>query len=168
MSSSEVRNYATPGLTSHLIGAGAGKVRLFSADRDTHTHQIHPHSHRFDFVCLVLKGQVVNTTFVKRYHIADDRNSYAVSTLTFNGAFGNYDFLPGTTPELFEEVDMFYETGAFYSMKANEIHSIEFRKGTEVLFFEGPSVSRTSVVLEPWSDGARVPTFKTHEWMFQK
>jgi len=53
-------------------------------------------------------------------------------------------------------------------MKSTQIHSINFAKGTEVLFFEGPTIMDTSVILEPYVDGETVPTFKTEPWMFKK
>lgn len=53
-------------------------------------------------------------------------------------------------------------------MDAHQIHSIRFLRGAEVLVFEGPEVAHSSVVLEPWAYGERVPTFKVEPWMFRR
>lgn len=64
MQHSPLGNYAgLPGLTSHLIAkSDHGCVRTFSSPRYTEEH-ITPHSHRYDFTCLVLRGYVENTTY---------------------------------------------------------------------------------------------------------
>ena len=58
MKSDRVANYVIAGLDSYMLNSG--KVRLFENKRD-HNDAITPHSHRFDFVCLVLAGKVVNS-----------------------------------------------------------------------------------------------------------
>jgi hypothetical protein len=53
-------------------------------------------------------------------------------------------------------------------MTADEIHSIFFGRDTSVLFFEGPNVSDTSIILEPVVDGETIPTFKVEPWAFKR
>jgi|SRR6185312_1524783 len=163
-----IRNYIAPGLTSWLIGgSGHGMVRLFSSDRDTH-ELIVPHSHRFDFTCVVLRGKVTQVLYLETGR-ADQGNAYAVGKLkTQPGGFGRYDFEPGKKPEYFSETEYEYLAGDTYRMRRHEIHSIRFSRGAEVLFLEGPEMASESKVLEPWSDGRRVPTFVTHPWMFDR
>ena len=88
MGHNEVDNYVLPGLTSSLIGGfGHGKVRLFSAERETREWVI-PHSHRFDFGCLVLHGEVENILFER-----GAGQVYAETTIRHrpNSPFGTYD-----------------------------------------------------------------------------
>lgn len=167
MAHSPVRNYATPGLSSFLIGGavGAGKVRLFKSDRHTR-HWITPHSHRFNFTCLVLRGSVENIIFRRAYSEGD---LYCVGILApIDGGLGGYDLSRATVWTRFTEHPTIYKAGETYSMRAEEIHSIRFSAGAEVLFFEGPELMRTSMILEPWSNDAVVPTFETAAWMFER
>jgi hypothetical protein len=168
MRHSRIGNYIAPGLTSWLVGGqGHGKVRLFTCDRDTR-EWIVPHSHRFDFTCLVLAGRVTNV-LLRRTYRCDRGNAYAVGTLRApTGGIGEYEFTPGEEAEYFEEIERAYEPGETYSMEAREIHTIRFSRDSSVLFFEGPETADSSVVLEPWSCGRRVPTFATHPWMFDR
>lgn len=167
MQRSPVRNYVTPGLTSWLIGGeGKGLVRMFTSDRDTN-EWITPHSHRFDFTCIVLAGEVENILFTRVY--GSEGNSYCQGALiAIDGGLGGYEFIPGTGYSQWEKHSYTYTRGQTYSMTAKEIHSIRFSKGAKVLFLEGPEVEQRTIVLEPWSDGARVPTFETREWMFKR
>lgn len=166
MKHSRIRNYIAPGLTSWLIGGeGNGKVRLFTADRDTR-EWITPHSHRFDFTCLVLSGEVENVIFGRTFR-HDMGNMYTVGTLRASEV-GKYEFEPGVKCEPFDERISVYRTGDTYSMHHNEIHSIRFGKGSAVLFFEGPEIKQETQVLEPYSDGRRIPTFTTAPWMFDR
>lgn len=71
-------------------------------------------------------------------------------------------------PTYFREVRTTYYSGTTYGMDAHQIHSIRFLRGAEVLVFEGPEVAHSSVVLEPWAYGERVPTFKVEPWMFRR
>ena len=61
MANSRLGNYAgIPGLSSSLLGGPKhGRVRLFDCSR-AHEESIVPHSHRFDVLCLVLRGAVEN------------------------------------------------------------------------------------------------------------
>lgn len=167
MISGRVSNYATAGLSSWQVGGPErGMVRLFTASRDTRDW-ITPHSHRFDFTCLVLRGTVTNVLYTVCETHSFRANAFAVGTVgAISGGMGRYHFKAGTDPVYFEDTTHEYEAGDTYSMLSHEVHSIRFSKGAEVLFFEGPTYVPTSVVLEPWVDGARVPTFRTEPWMF--
>jgi hypothetical protein len=166
MANSNLRNYIAPGLTSYLVGGpDAGKVRLFHSDRNTR-EWITPHSHRFDFTCLVLKGRVTN--ILLRPLWGNEGDLYAAGKLKRAGKFGEYEFTPGTEVLAYAEERSEYSEGDVYSMTHAQIHSIQFARGTEVLFFEGPEVTDESVVLEPWSNGKRIPTFVTQPWMFER
>lgn len=168
MKHSHIRNYIAPGLTSWLIGGeGHGKVRLFTADRDTR-EWITPHSHRFNFTCLVLWGSVTNILFTRTGR-RDQGNAFAAGKLKApTGGIGAYEFCPGEAPEYFDERSYEYTAGETYGMRFNEVHTIRFSKSAAVLFLEGPECTTESEVLEPWSDGRRVPTFVTQPWMFQR
>lgn len=168
MKHSGIRNYVTPGLTSWLVGGeGHGKIRLFTADRDTR-EWVTPHSHRFDFTCMVLAGSVTNILF-SRTGRRDQGNAYAVGILRApTGGIGAYEFRSGEEVGHFDENSYVYSTGETYGMRHHEIHSIRFSRGAVVLFLEGAEVTTESVVLEPWSDGRRVPTFATQPWMFDR
>jgi hypothetical protein len=170
MAHTPIRNYIVPGLTSWLIGARGpnGLVRLFHSERQQ-VESITPHSHRFDFHCLVLSGSVKNRIWTETtnknpdYPIGD---RFAVSALAFN-EIGDYKS-ERCRCSWWDFEDVNYRNGDTYSMKAEEIHSIIFGRDTWVLFFEGPEKSKNSLILEPFVDGERIPTFKTEEWMFKK
>ena len=168
MAHSPVHNYAIPGLTSWLIGNRADNgslVRLFHSSRE-HVEPITPHSHRFGFTAVVLRGEVTNRVW---YECLDSRDAdvYCVSEERYLGEIGKY-----TTQvrqhAAFSWEDFTYSQGDTYNMSAHEIHSIYFGRDTYVLMFEGPEESKTSVILEPVVDGMRVPTFKVEDWMFQR
>ena len=158
MLNNPIKNYALPGLTSYKIGGdGFGMVRLFSSERLTHEF-ITPHSHKFDFTCFVLSGSVINKIFTE----SKDGDPWFKTEIS-----GEFDYSLGE-PELahFSYYEEYFGAGQSYSMRAEQIHSIEFRKNTEVLFFEGPIKVSKPVILEPSSDGERITTFKTEDWMF--
>lgn len=161
-SHSHLANYVLPGLTSMLLHC---TPRLFVSSRNTLDGQITPHSHRFDFICLVLKGGVRNT----KWKIATDRGAdlFSRTTLLYEGAPGNYTMHPGGNG-LYRPFVGSFGPGEWYGMTHDEIHSIEFAKDTEVLFFEGPNVTDQTIILEPCVDGARIPTFEVKPWMFEK
>lgn len=170
MKHSPLRNYAgIPGLTSWLIGekSPAGCVRLFECERN-HDEAIIPHSHRFDFECFVMAGEVRNVIYTRTYPTNGPKaDAFFRSTLKYGGHCGTYEREPDQVVYV-ERTNKTYTQGQTYGMKANEIHSIYFSKGARVLFFEGPQVSDSSVILEPWCDGEAVPTFKIEPWMFKK
>lgn len=164
MARAPVRNYAIPGLTSWIIGGEhSGKVRLFECSRE-HQEPITPHSHRFAFSCLVLNGHVHNKVWTK---VAKGGDEFVESTLFYTGEIGHHTVKRGEAARYTSKVDT-YRAGEWYSMEADDVHSIYFSRGASVLFFEGPSVSDRSIILEPFVDGDRVPTFKVEPWMFIK
>ncbi len=121
MTHSEVRNYVVPGLTSSLVGGGKGQVRLFTSDRDTR-EWVTPHSHRFDFTCLVLAGEVENIVF----HQGRDAGSnlYARGTVRRVGpGLGAYEIRRSDEPPTeFYEIPTTYRAGEVYSMASRQIH----------------------------------------------
>jgi hypothetical protein len=168
MKHNRLGNYIAPGLTSHLVGGGEfGKVRLFSAERTT-MEFITPHSHRFDFTCLVLKGQVHNTIFRRG---SDFCEPWCISTINqVCGKNGLLDYVHSRddAPTFWYPTTDNWKAGDTYSMTHEQIHSIKFERGAQVLFFEGPQLQSTSLMLEPWENGKVVPTFRTEPWMFQR
>jgi hypothetical protein len=167
MKHSPVANYGgIPGLTSWLVGepSASGLVRLMECSRD-HQEPIIPHSHRFDFHCRVLSGSVRNLIWEKTHPGAGD--AFQVSALEYAGAMGRYQRVAGEVGNWAMHCNR-HQAGEEYSMKADEVHSIFFARGTVVLFFEGPKVSDSSIILQPFVDGEAVPTFKVEPWMFKR
>jgi hypothetical protein len=165
MKHSPARNYVIPGLTSWLIGSPHpihGCVRLFTMSRE-HEESIIPHSHRFDFRCLVLRGKVTNNIWVKD-GFGDE---YAISDVTYEGKLGCHKRINAETGK-FSKISCIYREGQEYAMKAEQFHSIYFGKGSSVLFFEGANRLDKSQILEPVVMGERIPLFKTEDWMFRK
>lgn len=168
MKHSPAHNYVVPGLTSWLIGSphpNHGCVRMFTMCRH-HEEPIIPHSHRFDFRCLVLKGEVINNIW-ERERFGSNGDPYSVSEVTYEGVLGKHQ-KRFSYYGMFYKISSKYSAGDEYSMKANQFHSIFFEKGSMVLFFEGPNVNETSHVLEPVVNGETIPLFRTDEWMFRK
>lgn len=166
MKHSPIRNYGgIPGLTSWLIGAPSehGMVRLMECSR-AHQEPIIPHSHRFNFHCLVLSGQVRNVIWTRMQFSGDE---FRQSTLEYDGTPGAYRREAGEIAR-WASNSSFYQAGQEYSMLASEVHSIYFERGTAVLFFEGPATFDTSIILEPFVDGDVVPTFKVEPWAFKR
>lgn len=166
MSHSKVNNYIVPGLYSSLLTpiTENGCIRLFESSRD-HQEAIIPHSHRFDFSCLVLEGEVTN-----RVWKSCDKNSgdsFVVSRLSYLDEMGKYEKSTLCTLNFYSE-DFVYKSGDWYSMEAKDIHSIYFSKGAKVLFFEGKSIYKSTTILEPFVDGKHIETFETKPWMFEK
>lgn len=165
MSHHSVRNYIAPGLTSSLLGGdGRGMVRVFTSDRDTR-EWVTPHSHRFNFSCIVIRGQVENMLFTP-----GAGNKYCPATLRRKGGIGEgYEVIrnPENAKE-YTELTRVYSQGETYSLAHTDIHSIRFSKDAVVLFLEGPLVVEETTILEPFSNGSIVETFETKPWMFQK
>lgn len=161
---SPVKNYVIPGLTSSLVGGnGHGQVRLFSNERQ-HDEVISPHSHRFAFTCFVLAGSVRNRIWTQQQ--AGDGDEYESLEIVKTGQFGEHEKRSGERA-FWGFTDMTYDQGDVYSMRSEEVHSIYFSRGAKVLFFEGPEVSKTSIVLQPVVDNKTVPTFAVADWMFE-
>jgi WD40 repeat protein len=163
---SPLKNYIIPGLTSSLITAPSedGCIRLFESSRE-HQEQLTPHSHRFDFKCYVVKGWVTNIIWNKEW-IAGNGDRFVSSTLTYQGAAGKYKTSVGE-PVFYSPSKETYQAGDWYSMRRHQIHSIQFSRNAQVLFFEGKTETDESVILEPEVDGTVIRTFKTEKWMFK-
>lgn len=169
MAHSPVRNYAIPGLTSWLIGGPSkqGTVRLFHSARE-HQEAITPHSHRFDFLCWVLEGEVRNRIWTESfYHNDQAADTFQRTELLYRGDMGQYERGESKVAR-YSFYDYTYAAGQCYAMEAHQIHSIYFARRTRVLFFEGPTVKDKSVILEPYCDGEVIPTFKVEPWMFKR
>lgn len=170
MKNNTLANYIVAGLHSSLVGdqKDGGKVRLFETERKTHD-SITPHSHRFDFACVVLRGSVENTLY--RESSGPGNDLYCRSTIDqVCGTDGirNYVHEREGFARTFERTTFEYMIGDVYYMAHDEIHSIVFSRNSKVLFFESPPVTTRGVMLEPWVNGKVVPTFKTEDWMFEK
>jgi hypothetical protein len=167
MLNNRLRNYIVPGLDSSLVGGGEhGKVRMFEASRNTRD-SITPHNHRFDFGCIVLAGEVQNTLYIPD----SEGSAWCRSTIDqVCGADGVRDFVHTREdqPRRYSQSCAVYSAGQTYTMGSEEIHSIVFSRGAQVLFLEGPSKTTRSVMIEPWIDGRCIPTFEVKEWMFQQ
>lgn len=166
-----LRNYIVPGLTSYLVGnnqKSAGQVRMFFAERET-LEFITPHSHRFDFTCLVLSGSVENTVFerVAAPH-SEDWCLSSINQVCGTDGLNKYEHVRDPEPTRWCHLTTLYEPGQTYSMTHKQLHSIQFATDTRVLFFEGPELTSTSHMIEPWCDGKVIPTFRTEAWMFEK
>lgn len=169
MSHSGLQNYIVPGLQSRLLGERSdehGSVRLFVNGRHQH-HHITPHSHRFDFQCLVLRGWVNNIIFTRpgKGDSLKHADLYTSTSLTYRGKQGEYNAAQLLTEEWVSEAKT-YGVGDWYSMRHDEVHSIKFSHDAVVLFFEGPKATDETIILEPYVNGQTLPTFKVEDWMF--
>lgn len=171
MANRAMTNYIVPGLESHLIGLGSaneGRVRIFANTRIQHGH-ITPHSHRFDFVAQVLQGSVTNTIYeLTTQDEAKTAYEWVMSELEYNGEPGNYDIRQPGAVRFFSTQQRRYGAGDWYGMTHEQIHSIHFSQDAVVLFIEGPTLTNTSMILEPWVNDRKVPTFRVEDWMFQQ
>lgn len=169
---STIRNYIIPGLTSHLIGdwSDPNKERLRLFEMETHQLvHIVPHSHRYNFHCRVIAGEVINTLWQPIKESLEVGALMAKSSLTYNGTPGTY--VKGSVPSIvrYIQVSSLYPAGAEYSMRHYEIHSITFAAGTKVLFWESPQITEETYILEPYIPGyGTVPLLKTEPWMYLK
>lgn len=160
MKSSPVLNYAIAGVDSYLLERG--KVRLFECTRD-HQDNITPHSHRFDFACLVLSGSVTNRIWIETDDSIGDL--FEKSWLQYSGNIGEHTVTKSSKAH-YEYRDFLHSTGQSYSMKRDQIHSIRFSKGAKVLFFEGPEVVAQSAIIQPVVNDKVIPTYQKLDWMF--
>jgi len=165
---SPLRNYIVPGLISWRISAGesagVGSVRMFEMTR----HQemaVMPHSHRFNFHCLVLTGEVQNTIWSPCHESVGD--FFEEYDLVYTGTPGLYEAPRAAGRNHYQPRTDTFKTGQTYGMEATEVHSIRFSKGAKVLFFEGPALAMSSVMLQPVVDGVTIEQFKVEPWMFQ-
>lgn len=165
-----LENYVLPGLTSTLLPKG--RLRMFTSSRYTEEF-INPHSHRFDFACLVLRGQVWNTIYKPVPSLTPAANPWAVWEVSpVNGGLGEYSRQLFSNYSFYETQTSCHLAGQVYSMLDRDIHSIRFSRDAAVLFIEGPERKSYSHVLEPLNGFPdkvdTIPTFKTQPWMFQK
>jgi hypothetical protein len=165
MKHSPIQNYGgIPGLTSYLVGGPSehGLIRLMECSREHH-ESIIPHSHRFDFHCVVLAGQVRNIVWER----AGRGDAYQESTLIYGGKPGVYDMRPEGTGNWTTKGTV-YGVDEEYEMCAEQVHSIFFSRGASVLFFEGEPRNESSIILQPVVDGEVVPTFQVQPWAFKR
>ncbi|MCH9735818.1 MAG: hypothetical protein K0U78_14910 [Actinomycetia bacterium] len=170
MRSNKITNYIVPGLSSSLIGGIGenGTVRLFESERDQQEH-ITPHSHRFNFQCIVLEGVVQNSIWVEQRGELAGKNSdqFQSSTLTYGKEVGVYE-KKTKGRSYYDCFTNIYKTGDVYHMNHRQIHSIKFGRRTKVLFFEGKTITDKTTIIEPVVDDIHIPTFKVENWMFKK
>lgn len=167
MLNSRIGNYVIPGLSSSLVGGeGRGMVRMFECSRD-HEESITAHSHRFDLLCIVLRGKVWNTTWTKANSNDEEADEYHAVSLDYLGDVGEYRRV-GREVSCWKWQTHQYKQGDEYFMKADEVHSICFSRGAKVLCFEGPTVSDKSIALLPYVDGETIDTMTVQPWMFKK
>lgn len=168
MAHSPVCNYVLPGLTSSLIGAPSdkGSVRLLLNERE-HQESVTPHSHRFDFMCWVLRGSVRNRLWTESYDSDREADEYRTTTLRYGGEIGKYETEPGEVHR-WRFSDAVFTEGQCYSMRSHEVHSIFFARRTVVLFFEGPATSDRSIAIEPVVKGETIRTLEVRPWMFSR
>jgi len=162
MQSDMIDNYVIAGLSSSLLGGG--KVRYFENSRE-HLDSITPHSHRFNFACLVLEGTVINTL----WHECDkeDGDKFRLTRLNYTGTIGEYS-AEQIADNYYKPSHYKYHAGEIYNMSHDEIHSIRFSRGAKVLFFEGPTVKASSHAIEPMVDGEIIRTLEVKDYMFRK
>jgi len=163
MLSNQLQNYIVPGLSSFLLENG--KVRLFKSTREFQ-EGITPHSHRFPFSCYVLSGSVVNRLWIESAESSGDFFEETYFIYEGDGGPGKFR-LEKHGRSFYRYRDQRYEAGDWYSMTDDQIHSIKFSRGAMVLFFEGPSESDRSLMIEPVVDGEKIPTFEVADWMFK-
>ena len=160
MKSDKLENYVIAGLDSSLLKNGT--VRYFENSRD-HQDTITPHSHRFDFACLVLAGSVANSL----WNATNESNGdfFEETQLIYDGGPGQYKRkVEGRN--FYRPVTTIHEAGDVYAMHADAIHSIKFSRGAKVLFFEGPTMLDRSLIIEPVVNGRVIPTLETRDYMF--
>lgn len=164
-----IHNYVIPGLTSYLLADNGqnGKIRMFHCTRN-HNETIIPHNHRFNIASLVLCGSVTNEIYAPISYDAENTDWYVPVTLEFAGQAGKYTSKTQGEAARYRKTAATYKEGEWYYMNHIDIHSIRFAKGTQVLFFEGPQVSDSSLYLEPFTGGKMVETFDVKPWMFER
>jgi hypothetical protein len=158
-------NYITPGLSSSLLTQG--KVRLFEATRH-HQFDITPHSHRFDFACLVLRGMARHSVWspADESKMAKDGDTFALMEVGGNFEDGYRTAHHSTCKYLATTKE--YHSGDWYFLSHTEIHSVEFARGTVVLFLEGPPAIGTTLALFPVDHNNQpMNTLAIQPWMFQ-
>ena len=164
---SHLANYILPGVTSSIIASGPqGMVRMFTSSRETREF-VTPHSHRFDFTCLVLDGWAENIVYQRSYACEGDRWHKSQLQRVTDGP-RRYKVVALGEPAFYTEEVRRYGKGETYSMTHSAIHSIRFSRGARVLFFEGPQRQENTVILQPDDPHTQqaIPTFDVARWMF--
>jgi hypothetical protein len=154
-------NYVLPGLVSTLLDGG--KLRMFEMTRDMEGF-IAPHSHRFHFMCLVLKGEVRNVIYEEQ-RTDPSAPMFLFTRNKYLGHPGKYEIV-GTKQRHYIRRETAYHAGEMYGMQADQIHTIAFARGTQVLFFESAPVTDENVMLLPIVEGKTVDIGQTQPWMF--
>ena len=172
-----IENYVLRGMTSHALPPrpDGSMLRVFHMT-ERQVVDVVPHSHRFGFSCLVLRGTVENVIY--RTAISTVRPAYGVLgrqtetvllrpdhnlppvdrhvyTSMYLGTPGSYKVSePGELTTFYPDATT-YKAGEWYSMEASEIHDIRFSYDAVVLFLEGPPETDVTItlgppVVEPW------------------
>lgn len=158
---SKIPNYILPGVDSYLLH---GDIRILESCRDTREF-VTPHSHRRNLHCTVIQGEVLNVEYQKTG--SPSAATWYCSTLRYLSK-GEYQVIPTPEPETYYETYKRYSAGDSYTLLAQNIHSISFKKGTVLMLQESGEPTPSSVILEPaGSDGQRIPTFHVAPWMFK-
>ena len=147
--STRIVNHVEHGLDSTLLSKGL--FRIFEANYETQVRL--PHSHKYNFACLVLKGSVLNRVYKpienNKYKENNELHAeYCVAIQT--GTLGDYKFNKQHR-QAFEITEKLHGEGDWYQMTHEEIHTIRFSKGALVLFIEGPAVTDQVEVLFPYA-----------------
>lgn len=166
LKTNKISNYIIPGLESWILICDKdprwGKLRLFKATRDT-DYIVTPHSHRFDFWCYVIEGNVLNTVYIESM----DGDLFECQSLVRVEHFNTYS-RSTVKRKRYKKSFHQHNKNETYFMRNDEFHSICFAKGTEVLFLEGPSKSAESHILLPVVNDKTINTFKVEDWMFKE
>lgn len=173
MAHSPMFNYIVPGLTSWLVGGhpsdtGRGCTRLFTCDSNNLVWPT-PHSHRFNFEATVLQGEVINRIYVPTDRFERSQTErYQSHLLPYLGNVGKYGEPVENGEGWYTHEDMTYTEDDTYYMRAAEIHSIHFARGTAVLMMEEPSLADQSEYIIPTDGVGFIDTMKSEPWMFQR
>lgn len=161
---SPVCNYVIPGLTSWLIGEHEDGVtlRMFTASRHPR-EPIAPHSHRYDFRARVLTGSVEHTLWVPGDNLHGDE--FEVLHQSTPKTIGDFDCTRGERG-YWKPCTYPYDVNRIYQLLAEEVHSIQFDKGTIVLLEEQPDRTN-SFMLNPVVAGNTLYIGDTQPWMFK-
>lgn len=163
---SKITNYVIPGLESYIISndkENGTMVRMFEMTREQSAMCV-PHTHRYNFYCVVLEGRVYNTVWCDHDTEGD---LFEIVKLRRGKAFGEYKIDDRPREGRFVPRECRYLKGESYSMDAHQVHSIRFDKGTKVLFMESKDVLDYSYALLPIVDGEVVDNLSTQPWMFR-
>lgn len=151
--STRIVNHVEHGLDSTLLSEGM--FRVFTANYETQVRL--PHSHKYDFACLVLKGSVLNRTYtpIENSKYKENNELHAEYCVTIQtGQLGDYKF-NRQQRQAFQISEKLHSEGEWYQMTSEDIHTIRFSKGAVVLFIEGPAKTDQVEVLFPYASNGR-------------